>query len=78
MTERERQYKKNRQKRIVVNLTLSDSNRWSCYASFKQMPVAKMVRQAVEREILETEDSFDQSIEDIVKHQEELKKVCYD
>ena len=78
MTERERQYKKNRQKRIVVNLTLSDSNRWSCYASLKQMPVAKMVRQAVEREILETEDSFDQSIEDIVKHQEELKKVCYD
>lgn len=37
-----------------------------------------MVRQAVEREILETEDSFDQRIEDIVKHQEELKKVCYD
>lgn len=75
MTERERQYKKNGQKRIVLNLTLSDANRWYCYASMKQLPTATMIRQAVEREILETEDSFDQTIEEIVKHQEELKKV---
>ena len=75
MTERERQYKKNGQKRIVLNLTLSDANRWICYASMKQLPTATMIRQAVEREILETEDSFDQTIEEIVRHQEELKKV---
>lgn len=74
MTERERQYRKNRQKRIIVNLTVSDAYRWSCYASLKKLPTATMIRQAVEREILETEDSFDQTIEDIAKYQEEIKE----
>lgn len=74
ITERDRIYRKTCQKRVVINLLQSDYDRWSCYAKIRGEPVASMIRRSVETEILETEDSFGQSVKDLLKHQEELKK----
>lgn len=73
LTEVERLYKKERQKKVVINLKLSDASRWTAYAALHKLPLATMIRKAVEKEIAETEDSFDQSIEEIVRYQEMLK-----
>ena len=73
MTEAEPLYKKERQKKVVINLRMKDLSRWTAYAALHSLPMATMIRKAVEREIAETEDSFDQSIEEIVKYQESLK-----
>lgn len=73
LTEAERLYKKERQKKVVINLKLSDASRWSAYAALHKQPLATMIRKAVEKEIAETEDSFNQSIEEILHYQELLK-----
>ena len=75
MTEAERRYRKTKQKRIYINLTISDFSRWSAYASIKQLPVSTMIRSAVESDIAEMEDSFDSTVTDIYKYQNSLKKV---
>lgn len=75
MTEAERRYRKEKQKRIYINLTIADYNRWSAYASLKQLPVSTMIRSAVESGIAEMEDSFDNPVTDIYEYQNSLKKV---
>lgn len=75
MTEAERRYRKEKQKRIYINLTVADYNRWSDYASLKLLPLATMIRSAVESEITELEDSFDSNVSDIYEYQNSLKKV---
>lgn len=74
ITEREKIYRKTCQKRVVINLLQSDYNRWSSYARIRGEPVASMIRRAVESEINETEDSFGNTVEEILKHQELLKQ----
>lgn len=74
MTEAERRYRKEKQKRIYINLTIADYNRWSAYASLKQLPVSTMIRSAVESEITELEDSYDNTVSDIYEYQNSLTK----
>lgn len=57
MTENERRYRKECQKRVYINLKTSDFSRWSAYAALKKLPLASMIRVAVEKEILELEDN---------------------
>lgn len=75
MTEAERRYRKEKQKRIYINLTIADYKRWSAYASLKQLPVSTMIRSVVESDITEMEDSFDSPVTDIYEYQNSLKKV---
>ena len=65
---------KEKQKRVIVNLLNEDFQRWTAYATLKSLPVASMIRAAVEKEIAEMEDSFDSGVEDILKYQQELKR----
>lgn len=74
MTETARRYMKEKQKRVIVNLLNEDFARWTAYATLKSLPVASMIRAAVEKEIAEMEDSFDSDVEDILKYQQELKR----
>ena len=69
-----RRYKKEMQKRVIINLKKSDFNRWNSYAAVKSEPVATMIRKAVEKEISEMEDSFDTGIEDLYEMQEKIRK----
>ena len=62
------------QKRVIVNLKKEDFKRWSAYASLKAVPVATMIRSAVEKEIHEIEDSYETGIEDLIAYQNDLKK----
>lgn len=75
MTEAERRYRKEKQKRIYINLTIADYDRWCAYASLKQLPVSTMIRAEVESGITEMEDSFDSPVTDIYEYQNSLKKV---
>lgn len=74
MTENEKRYRKECQKRVYINLKTSDFLRWSAYAALKKIPVASMIRAAVEKEILELEDSFDTKITDLQRFQDSLKR----
>lgn len=69
-----RRYRKEMQKRVIVNLKKEDFERWSAYASLKTVPVATMIRSAVEKEISEIEDSYETGIEDLITFQNDLKK----
>lgn len=69
-----RRYRKEMQKRVIINMKLDDFNRWSSYAAMKSEPVATMIRKAVEKEILEVEDSYESGIEDIRNFEESVKK----
>lgn len=69
-----RRYRKEMQKRVIVNLKKEDFKRWSAYASLKAVPVATMIRSAVEKEISEIEDSYETGIEDLITFQNDLKK----
>ena len=62
------------QKRVIINMKVEDFNRWSSYAAMKSEPVATMIRKAVEKEILEVEDSYETGIEDLITFQNDLKK----
>lgn len=62
------------QKRVIVNLKKEDYERWAAYASMKGVPVATMIRSAVEMELQEIEDSYETGIEDLIKFQNDLKK----
>lgn len=62
------------QKRVIVNLKKEDFERWSAYAAMKSVPVATMIRSAVEKEISEIEDSYETGIEDLINFQNDLKK----
>ena len=74
MNEVARRYRKEMQKRVIVNLKKEDYERWSAYASMKSVPVATMIRSAVEKEISEIEDSYETGIEDLITFQNDLKK----
>lgn len=74
MNEVARRYRKEMQKRVIVNLKKEDFERWSAYASMKSVPVATMIRSAVEKEISEIEDSYETGIEDLITFQNDLKK----
>ena len=69
-----RRYRKEMQKRVIINMKVEDFNRWSSYAAMKSEPVATMIRKAVEKEILEVEDSYETGIEDLITFQNDLKK----
>ena len=69
-----RKYRKEMQKRVIINMKVEDFKRWSSYAAMKSEPVATMIRKAVEKEILEVEDSYESGIEDIRNFEETLKK----
>lgn len=69
-----RRYKKEMQKRVIINLKKTDFNRWASYAAVKSEPLATMIRKAVEKEITEMEDSFDTGIEDLYEMQEKIRK----
>lgn len=74
MNEVARRYRKEMQKRVIVNLKKEDFERWSAYASMKSVPVATMIRSAVEKEISEIEDSYETGIEDLINFQNDLKE----
>lgn len=74
MNEVARRYRKEMQKRVIVNLKKEDFERWSAYAAMKSVPVATMIRSAVEKEISEIEDSYETGIEDLITFQNDLKK----
>lgn len=74
MNEVTRRYRKEMQKRVIVNLKKEDFDRWAAYASMKAVPVATMIRSAVEKEISEIEDSYETGIEDLIEFQNDLKK----
>lgn len=74
MKESEKRYKKERQKHVAVNLTMSDFERWSAYASLRSLPMATMIRSLVNSAIDEIEDDYKDSISDILEMQERLKE----
>lgn len=74
MRESARRYMKEMQKRVSVNLKKEDFARWEAYAKLKAVPVATMIRSAVEKEIHEIEDSYETGIEDLITFQNDLKK----
>lgn len=74
MNETARRYRKEMQKRVIVNLKKEDFERWSAYAAMKSVPVATMIRSAVEKEISEIEDSYETGIEDLINFQNDLKE----
>lgn len=75
MKDSERKYKKECQKHVAVNLTMTDYQRWSAYASVRQLPMATMIRSLVNEAIDEIEDDYKDSISDILEMQEKLKEV---
>ena len=76
MKESERKYKKECQKHVAVNLTLTDFERWRAYAEIRSLPMATMIRSLVNAAIDETEDDYKKDISDILEMQERLKEEC--
>lgn len=74
MTDKERQYKKERQKHIALNLTVTDYERWSSYAALRSQPIATMIRSLVNSAIDEMEDDYKENIRDIIEMEESLKE----
>jgi len=70
----ERKYKKECQKHIAVNLTLTDYERWRAYADLRGLRMASMIRTLVNAAIDEIEDSYNESISDIIEMQEKIKE----
>lgn len=76
MTDRRRYYNKELSKRIVVNLTKEDYERWKAAADLRGEPIATMIRRLVEGYIEETESDWEKSITDIIEYQDSLKNNC--
>lgn len=74
LKESERKYKKECQKHIAVNLTLSDYERWRAYAEIRGLRMASMIRSLVNAAIDETENDYSMSISDIIEMQEKIKE----
>lgn len=74
MTEKQKQYRRENTKRVVINLTLSDFTRWRAAAEIRSEPLAGFIRKLVEGSISEMESDWEKSITDIQEYQEELKK----
>ena len=74
MTDRRRYYDKELSKRVVVNLTKNDYQRWKAAADLKGQPIATMIRSLTENYIEELENDWEKSITDIIEYQEGLKK----
>ena len=74
MTDRQREYRRENTKRIVINLTLSDYERWRAAADVRSEKLASYIRRLVEASITETENDWEKSITEIVDYQEALKK----
>lgn len=51
MTDKQRQYRKERSKRIVVNLTIEDYKRWQFAADYNFLPLASLIRKLMEQQI---------------------------
>ena len=81
MTEKQRQYRKERSKRIVINLTMEDYNRWQDQAAWKGVPLATMIRQLVEVQIAFTnkstgEDAMDQLYDQAAVELAHFREAC--
>lgn len=76
MKESERKYKKERQKHVAVNLTISDYKRWRAYAAIRSQPMATMIRSLVNTAIDEMEDDYKENISEIIEMQQRLKEEC--
>lgn len=74
MTDKQREYRRENTKRIVINLTLSDYERWRAAAEIRSEKLASFIRRLVESSITETENDWEKSITEIVDYQEALKK----
>lgn len=74
MTEQQKKYRRENSKRIVINLTLSDYERWRAAADVRSEKLASYIRRLVEASITETENDWEKSITEIVDYQEALKK----
>lgn len=74
MTDKQREYRRENTKRIVINLTLSDYERWRAAADVRSEKLASYIRRLVEASITETENDWEKSITEIVDYQEALKK----
>lgn len=55
MTEKQRQYRKECSKRIVVNLTVEDYKRWQFAADYNSLPLASLIRKLMEHQIEDIE-----------------------
>jgi len=73
MTDRRRYYDKELSKRVVINLTIADYNRWKAAADIKGQKIATMVRNQTENYITELENDWEMKITDIIEYQESLK-----
>ena len=68
MTDRRRYYNKELSKRIVVNLTKEDYERWKAAADLEGRPVATMIRGLVEIHICDIELAEEHDIKDILAY----------
>ena len=80
MTEKQRQYRKERSKRIVVNLTMEDYKRWQFAADYNFLPLASLIRKLMEHQIEDVELDMERS-QDPCKccaYNDEGSCSCYD
>lgn len=73
MTDKQREYRKEFTKRVVINLTLSDYERWRDAAELRNLPIATMIRKQVEMYIDDIETAEEKDIRDILEYQDSLK-----
>lgn len=73
MTDKQREYRKEFTKRVVINLTLSDYERWRAAAELRSLPIATMIRKQVEMSIEDIETAEEKDIRDIREYQDSLK-----
>lgn len=73
MTDKQREYRKEFTKRVVINLTLSDYERWRAAAELRNLPIATMIRKQVEMCIDDIETAEEKDIRDIREYQDSLK-----
>lgn len=74
MTDRRRYYNKELSKRIVVNLTKEDYERWKAAADLEGRPIATMIRGLVEIHICDIELAEEHDIKDILAYQQSLRE----
>lgn len=73
MTEQQKKYRRENTKRVVINLTFSDYERWRAAADLRSEPMASFIRSQVENYIKDTESDHEKSITDIEKYQENMR-----
>ncbi|MBP5433400.1 hypothetical protein [Ruminococcus sp.] len=74
MTDRRRYYNKELSKRIVVNLTKEDYERWKAVAELTGKPLATMIRNMVESHIADIEFTEEHDIRELLAYQQSLKE----